>query len=560
MPADAFATLKPTNALARLAFSDIYEHFTSMRQGNQEAPPAFRDMVVEASQTFDRDALRLRLEREREVSQNAYASDVETSESPLEPDSDTEKQHKELGNIWTGHYSLVLKSPPFEPRTGWTVGKDRLGSVPFDLPLCTRIFAKWYGINLRNPHARLNFVFTNRAFYIANCSRSQSTQLVVNGDAVKQQPYMLNQHSMKIQLDKLEYTFQWTEYAATQNFIEERGRYVTTLGGPAKVDVDMPTPLPNRTTIGTWTLGDPLGAGGQGRVFFATNSSGEVAAIKMMERRPDNNSTVDDEVRVCNKVTEFAKKSDDDGRILRVLEVLYTNHEKFSSKVPFDIVAVVLQPMTPQTLANLCAAKNKGGSKGMKIEAAMVFRDALLALQVMHNGGWMHRDLKPANIGLIDPAPVPLVTIGYLAPELELEDYDHRIDIWAMGIILYCLTYGCHPWKFALNPWRDGKENETLRAQFRESYQAAIGKMMKDYRTARQSPTEGYIHLGALFVDMVRYQWAANNHSPRPDINEVLRHPAWGSFMPDTPRSKRRRLFSEPEEKAVSVISSKQTS
>ena len=77
MSADAFATLKPTNALARLAFSDLYETFTIKRQNTQEnAPPAFHRMVVEASQIFDGDVLRLRLETERRVSQNAYASDV----------------------------------------------------------------------------------------------------------------------------------------------------------------------------------------------------------------------------------------------------------------------------------------------------------------------------------------------------------------------------------------------------------------------------------------------------------------------------------------------------
>ena len=540
MSADAFATLRPTNALARLAFSDLYETFTIKRQNTQEdAPPAFRRMVVEASQTFDGDVLRLRLETERRVSQNAYASDAETSESLPEPDSDTEEQHQELGEIWTGHYLLGLKSPPSVPERGYAVSKGPLESIPFDVLLCTKIFAKWHGINLRNPHARLNFFPENRGLYIASCSRSQSAQLVVNGDAVQRRPYALNQHSMNVWMDKLEYTFQWTDYAATEDFMEERSLYVTrTLGGPLEVDVDMPTPLPNRRIMGRWTMGDPLGAGGHGRVFLATNPLGEVAAIKMMERRSDNHSIVDAEVRICNEVTAFAGKSDDGGRILRVVEVLYTKDEKFSSKTAFDNVAVVLQPMTPQTLADMCGVKSKGqvsraprqsreelvanarsdrGSKGMTIEAAIAFRDALIALQVMHNGDWMHRDLKPTNIGLVGtPAravlldvgtsahlrrgttmksrPGALGTIGYLAPELELEEYDHSIDIWAMGIILYHLTYNHHPWKFALNPWRDGKENEKLRPQFRKSYQEAIDKMMRDYHTARQSPTEGYIH------------------------------------------------------------------
>ena len=321
--------------------------------------------------------------------------------------------------------------------------------------------------------------------------------------------------------------------------MKERSRHVTrVLGGPAQVDVDMPTPLPNRRTIGRWTLGDALGAGGHGRVFLGTNPLGEVAAVKMMERTSKNYGIVDAEIQICKEVTAFAKTSDEGGRILRVVEVLYSKDEKFSSTVAFDNVAVVLQPMTPQTLADMCGIKSKGqvsnvryqgfgeraanakvnsGVKGMTMEAAVAFRDALLGLRDMHHGGWIHRDLKPTNIGLVGtpartilldngtsaylrpgtmmkPHPGAIGTVGYLAPELEIEDYDHSIDIWAMGIILYHLTYNHHPWKFALNPWRDVEENENLRPEFRKCYQTAIDRTMKDYNAARLASMEGYIH------------------------------------------------------------------
>jgi serine/threonine protein kinase len=153
----------------------------------------------------------------------------------------------------------------------------------------------------------------------------------------------------------------------------------------------------------------------------------------------------------------------------------------------------------------------------MTMEAAIAFRDALLGLQSMHRGGWMHRDLKPSNIGLIGtparavlldngtsahlrpgtlmkPTPGRVGTIGFLAPELEIKDYDHSIDIWAMGITLYCLTYNRHPWRYALNPWRNTKENEKLRPEFQKDYQAAITRMMKDYKAALKMPMEGHIH------------------------------------------------------------------
>lgn len=151
----------------------------------------------------------------------------------------------------------------------------------------------------------------------------------------------------------------------------------------------------------------------------------------------------------------------------------------------------------------------------MTIEVATVFRDVLLGVKVMHDGRWLYGDLKPTNTGLIGkpfrsvlldvgisrhiqagellrPDSGTVGTVGYLAPELELERYDHSIDIWSMGIILFELTYGYHPWKFSINPWRNGEDNEKLRPSFRKSYQSTIDKMVRDYDSARASPTGGF--------------------------------------------------------------------
>lgn len=153
----------------------------------------------------------------------------------------------------------------------------------------------------------------------------------------------------------------------------------------------------------------------------------------------------------------------------------------------------------------------------MTMKAAAVFRDALKALKVMHDGNWLHRDLKPANIcvfktrtrsilldvgtaaqiepgGVLRSEPGCFGTIGYLAPELELDDYDHSIDIWAMGIILYQLTYGHHPWKFAINPWCNEEDNRKVRQAFEKRYVKAVEQMMEDDDDACQSPTAEYLH------------------------------------------------------------------
>ncbi|OCK98014.1 uncharacterized protein K441DRAFT_545755, partial [Cenococcum geophilum 1.58] len=64
----------------------------------------------------------------------------------------------------------------------------------------------------------------------------------------------------------------WTEFAAKDNFKEVRRRYIArALSGPvaANINIKMPTLLPNKRTMGRWILGDVLGAGSYGRVFFA---------------------------------------------------------------------------------------------------------------------------------------------------------------------------------------------------------------------------------------------------------------------------------------------------
>jgi hypothetical protein len=362
MSAHAFATLTAQNALARLAFSDLYGSLTAGRQNAQEdGAPALRHIAIQPQQTFDSEVLRIRFEADRSVAQNASLSGAETSESLPEPDTDTEEQNQELGLIWTGHYLLSLEYPPSIPARGFAAGKGPLEGVPNDLLLCTKAFAKRFGINLRNPHARFNFFPGNRGFYVVGCSRSQLEQVTVNGEAAHQRPYHLNQHSMMIRLDKLEYVFQWTDFAATADFKEARNRYVTrTIGGPAIVDIDMPTPLLNKRTMGEWTLGDALGAGGQGRVFFASNPLGHVAAIKVIERTAKSHHRVDAEVQRCLEVSAFADQCDDSERILRVADVIYTNEEKFSPKAAFDSVAIVMRPMTPQTLADWVGIRSKG--------------------------------------------------------------------------------------------------------------------------------------------------------------------------------------------------------
>eukprot|EP01029_Cantina_marsupialis_P022714 TRINITY_DN555_c0_g1_i2.p1 TRINITY_DN555_c0_g1~~TRINITY_DN555_c0_g1_i2.p1 ORF type:complete len:471 (-),score=107.58 TRINITY_DN555_c0_g1_i2:860-2272(-) len=91
-------------------------------------------------------------------------------------------------------------------------------------------------------------------------------------------------------------------------------------------------------------------------------------------------------------------------------------------------------------------------------EALDIFCQICLAVQVMHNGNVLHRDLKPENVFLLNNMMVKVGDFGlarplehslamaktqagtclYFSPEVcKGEKYNHKSDIWALGVILY---------------------------------------------------------------------------------------------------------------------------
>jgi len=125
-------------------------------------------------------------------------------------------------------------------------------------------------------------------------------------------------------------------------------------------------------------------------------------------------------------------------------------------------------------------------------DASHVTRQALLGIKHMHDKHLVHRDLKPENLLLSSKAADATVkvadfgfsiecrddeelfdTLGtppYMAPELvilrneddSLPGYGKGVDVWALGICLYILLSGVHPFQIEdedlmLNNIEDGK-------------------------------------------------------------------------------------------------------
>ncbi|KAL4429547.1 hypothetical protein ABPG74_014322 [Tetrahymena malaccensis] len=94
------------------------------------------------------------------------------------------------------------------------------------------------------------------------------------------------------------------------------------------------------------------------------------------------------------------------------------------------------------------------------------FYQTCLAIDYLHKKGIMHRDIKPENLLLDVNDNIKLCDFGwcaeitknrrntlcgtfeYMAPETITErDYDYRIDVWQLGILLYELLHGRTPFK-----------------------------------------------------------------------------------------------------------------
>ncbi|KAL4223738.1 Calcium calmodulin-dependent protein kinase kinase 2 [Mactra antiquata] len=228
--------------------------------------------------------------------------------------------------------------------------------------------------------------------------------------------------------------------------------------------------------LNQYKLKDEIGKGSYGIVKLAYNESDEAHyAMKILSkrrlmkkagffRRPppsrDGKTAVRPPTHPLERVyREIAiLKKLDHPNVVRLVEVL-DDPEEDNLYMAFELVekGEVMEIPSNKTLSEDTAWK--------------YFRDIILGIEYLHYQKIIHRDIKPSNLLLGDDDHIKIADFGvsneftgsdvyltstagtpsFMAPEALKEEKENfsgkALDIWAMGITLYCFIYGKCPFE-----------------------------------------------------------------------------------------------------------------
>ncbi len=207
------------------------------------------------------------------------------------------------------------------------------------------------------------------------------------------------------------------------------------------------------TTLGKYTLGQPLGAGGMGAVYRSIHPQlGRAVAIKIIL----GNATEDARQRFLREAQVAVQLSH--SNIVRVFDV---DEDK---GMPFIVMELIEGP----SLSDELRQGRMPLEKVLKITVELAE-----ALEYAHSQGILHRDIKPANVLIRPNGSAVLVDLGlarlansesqehqltqsgmiigtlsYMAPEqIQAQPLDARTDIYALGVLLFQMITGRLPFE-----------------------------------------------------------------------------------------------------------------
>jgi eukaryotic-like serine/threonine-protein kinase len=220
-------------------------------------------------------------------------------------------------------------------------------------------------------------------------------------------------------------------------------------------------PLSSGTKLGLYEILSPLGAGGMGEVYRATDSKlGRDVALKVLP-------------------AEMAQDPERLARFRREAKALAQLDNPNIVTIHSVEEADGIQFLTMQLVEGQPLDRVIPGS-GLPVEQIVEIAGALAeALAAAHEKGIMHRDLKPANVMLTNDGRVKVLDFGlaketrstpgdatltsaqtqagvvmgtpaYMSPEqIAGRTLDHRTDIFSLGVLLHEMATGRRPFEGA---------------------------------------------------------------------------------------------------------------
>ena len=193
-----------------------------------------------------------------------------------------------------------------------------------------------------------------------------------------------------------------------------------------------------------------IGTGAYGNVYLSQNiSDSKYYAIKQVKKQSILNSGASLDIMY---------------REIKIhLTLVHPNIVRlFSYHEDKDNFSLIMEYLNKGTLFTYIRQKKKLSEN----ESFDFFIQILNAIYFLHLNNYIHRDIKPENILLDDNLNVKLCDFGwcvevecgqrstfcgtyeYMAPEIvKDEPYDHSIDIWSIGVLLYEMTHGYSPFR-----------------------------------------------------------------------------------------------------------------
>lgn len=255
---------------------------------------------------------------------------------------------------------------------------------------------------------------------------------------------------------------------------------------------------------------DILGQGAAGVVREAQDKhTGAKRAIKTIDPRTLGNSAV-----VALKTEVSIMKIMDHPHVIKLYEVF--NDAQY--------LYLVMELCTGGELFDRIVESYEKENGFTEFQAARYMRQILAAVSYIHKQQVVHRDIKPENFILQDNTPDALLkiidfgiaskikpkgtleaclgTMSYCAPEVWTRKYDHKVDIWSAGVVLYILLCGTPPF-------------------FGDSV-----TVQRSIKHAKYSfPHQPWDHISNAAKDLVTQMIEKDPHK-RPDAVDLLNH-AW---------------------------------